>query len=141
MQPFTLLIKPSGSDCNIDCRYCFYKGRDAAFGQGRQRMSDAVLEKMIREYMQVGLPVAGFAWQGGEPTLMGVDFFRRAVELQKRYGTPGQQVSNTMQTNATLLDETWCRFLHENKFLLGISIDGPREFHDAYRVDLSLIHI
>jgi len=135
MQPFTLLIKPSGSDCNIDCRYCFYKGRDAAFGQGRQRMSDAVLEKMIREYMQVGLPVAGFAWQGGEPTLMGVDFFRRAVELQKRYGTPGQQVSNTMQTNATLLDETWCRFLHENKFLLGISIDGPREFHDAYRVD------
>ncbi len=135
MQPFTLLIKPSGSDCNIDCRYCFYKGRDPEVGQGRQRMNDAVLEKMIGDYMQLGLPVAGFAWQGGEPTLMGVDFFRRAIELQKRCGTPGQQVSNTMQTNATLLDEPWCRFFHENKFLLGISIDGPKEFHDVYRVD------
>ncbi len=135
MQPFTLLIKPSGSDCNIDCRYCFYKGRDAQFGQGRQRMSDAVLEKMVEEYMALGFPLAGFAWQGGEPTLMGVDFFRRAVALQKRYGKAGSQVSNTMQTNATLLDDSWCRFLRENKFLLGISIDGPREFHDAYRVD------
>ncbi|MBN2128584.1 MAG: anaerobic sulfatase maturase [Sedimentisphaerales bacterium] len=137
MQPFTLLIKPSGSACNIDCRYCFYKGRDARFGRGAQRMSDAVLEKMVRDYMELGLPVAGFAWQGGEPTLMGVDFFRRAVELQKRYGTPGQQVSNTMQTNGTLLDERWCRFLRENKFLLGISIDGPKEFHDVYRVNHS----
>ncbi len=135
MQPFTLLIKPSGSDCNIDCRYCFYKGRDAQFGQGRQRMSDAVLEKMVEEYMTLGFPLAGFAWQGGEPTLMGVDFFRKAVELQKRYGQAGSQVSNTMQTNATLLNEQWCRFLRENKFLLGISIDGPKEFHDAYRLD------
>ncbi|OHB68827.1 MAG: anaerobic sulfatase maturase [Planctomycetes bacterium RBG_13_62_9] len=135
MQPFTLLIKPSGSDCNIDCRYCFYKGRAVEFGQGRQRMSDAVLEKMVRDYLGLGLSVSGFAWQGGEPTLMGVDFFRTAVELQKRHGKAGQQISNTMQTNATLLEDDWCRFLHENKFLLGISIDGPREFHDAYRVD------
>jgi len=137
MQPFTLLIKPSGSDCNIDCRYCFYKGRDARFGRGAQRMSGAVLEKMVRDYMELGFAVAGFAWQGGEPTLMGVDFFQRAVEFQKRYGKSGQQVSNTMQTNATLLDERWCRFLRENKFLLGISIDGPKEFHDVYRVDHS----
>lgn len=98
-------------------------------------MSDAVLEKMVQEYMTLGFPLAGFAWQGGEPTLMGVDFFRKAVELQKRYGKAGSQVSNTMQTNATLLDEPWCRFLRENKFLLGISIDGPKEFHDAYRLD------
>ena len=137
MQPFTLLIKPSGSDCNIDCRYCFYKGRDARFGRGAQRMSDAVLEKMVRDYMELAFPVAGFAWQGGEPTLMGVEFFQRAVELQKRYGTSGQQVSNTMQTNGTLLDERWGRFLRENKFLLGVSIDGPKEFHDVYRVDHS----
>ncbi len=135
MQPFTLLIKPSGSDCNIDCRYCFYKGRPAEFGRGRQRMSDAVLERMVSDYLGLGFPVSGFAWQGGEPTMMGVDFFRRAVELQKRCGRAGQQVSNTMQTNATLLDESWCRFLRESRFLLGISIDGPREFHDAYRVD------
>jgi len=135
MQPFTLLIKPSGSDCNIDCRYCFYKDRSPQYGRGKQRMSDEVLAKLVKDYMQLGFPVAGFAWQGGEPTLMGVDFFKRAVELQKEYGTPGQQVSNTLQTNAVLLDEKWCRFFHDNKFLLGISIDGPKEFHDRYRVD------
>ena len=102
---------------------------------GRQRMSDAVLEKLVKDYMQLRFPVAGFAWQGGEPTLMGVDFFARAVELQKRYGKPGQQISNTLQTNGVLLDGDWCRFFHDNKFLLGISIDGPREFHDSYRLD------
>jgi len=137
MQPFTLLIKPSGSDCNIDCAYCFYKDRAPQFGKGRQRMSDEVLEKLIKDYMQLGFSVVGFAWQGGEPTLMGVDFFNRAVELQKKYGSNGQEVSNTLQTNGVLLDDNWCRFLHENKFLLGISIDGPKEFHDKYRVDHS----
>lgn len=137
MEPFTLLIKPSGSNCNIDCRYCFYKGRSPAFGRGRQRMGDATLEKLVEEYMRSGLPVLGFAWQGGEPTLMGVEFFQRAVELQKRYGTSGQQVSNTFQTNGVLLDETWCRFFRENHFLLGMSIDGPARYHDRYRVDRS----
>ena len=137
MQPFTLLIKPSGSDCNIDCRYCFYKDRASEFGSGKQRMSDEVLAKLAKDYMQLGFPVVGFAWQGGEPTLMGADFFRRAVELQKKYGSNGQEVSNTLQTNGVLLDDNWCRFLHENKFLLGISIDGPKEFHDQYRVDHS----
>jgi len=131
------LIKPSGSDCNIDCTYCFYKDRPAEFGRGKQRMSEEVLEKLVADYMQLWFDVMGFAWQGGEPTLMGVDFFKRAVELQRRYGRTGQQVSNKMQTNALLLDEKWCRFLHENKFLLGISIDGPKEFHDRYRLDHS----
>jgi len=137
MQPFTLLIKPSGSDCNIDCRYCFYKDRPAQFGQGKQRMSEEVLDRLVKDYMRLGFDVVGFAWQGGEPTLMGVDFFRSAVELQKKYGRAGQEVSNTLQTNGVLLDENWCRFFHENKFLLGISIDGPKEFHDSYRVDRS----
>jgi len=137
MQPFTLLIKPSGSDCNIDCAYCFYKDRASEFGRGKQRMSDEVLAKLVKDYMQLGFGVVGFAWQGGEPTLMGVDFFRRVVELQKKYGSNGQEVSNTLQTNGVLLDDNWCRFLHENKFLLGISIDGPKEFHDQYRVDHS----
>ncbi len=137
MRPFTFLIKPSGSDCNIDCKYCFYKDRAPEFGRGKQRMSDEVLEKLVKDYMQLGFPVSGFAWQGGEPTLMGVDFFRRAVELQKKYGRAGQEVSNTLQTNGVLLDDKWCRFFHDNKFLLGISIDGPSEFHDYYRVDHS----
>lgn len=137
MKPFTLLIKPSGSDCNIDCRYCFYKDRPSEFGHGKQRMSEQALEKLVRDYMRLGFPVSGFAWQGGEPTLMGVDFFRKAVELQKKYGSPGQQVSNTLQTNGGLLDDNWCQFFHDNKFLLGISIDGPKEFHDLYRIDHS----
>jgi uncharacterized protein len=100
-------------------------------------MNGQVLDRLVRDYMRLGFPVSGFAWQGGEPTLMGVDFFERAVELQKKYGSPGQQVSNTLQTNGVLLDDNWCRFFRDNKFLLGISIDGPKEFHDRYRIDHS----
>jgi len=137
MRSFTLLIKPSGSDCNIDCRYCFYKDRATEFGWGKQRMSEQVLGKLVKDYMQLGFGVVGFAWQGGEPTLMGVDFFRRAVDLQKKYGSSGQQVSNTLQTNGVLLDDDWCRFFYDNQFLVGISIDGPKEFHDKYRLDHS----
>jgi len=137
MQPFTLLIKPSGSDCNLDCRYCFYKDRAPELGRGRQRMSDEVLEKLIKDYIELRFPFSCFSWQGGEPTLMGLGFYKKAVELQKKYGRPGQLVSNALQTNAILLDEKWYRFLHDNKFLLGISIDGPKEFHDYYRLDHS----
>ncbi|MHC4620149.1 MAG: anaerobic sulfatase maturase [Planctomycetota bacterium] len=137
MQPFTLLIKPSGSDCNLDCKYCFYKCRAPEIGRGRQRMSDEVLEKLVSDYMKLGFPEAGFAWQGGEPTLMGLDFYKKAVELQKEYGATGQTVSNALQTNAILLDDDWCDFLRANKFLVGVSIDGPKEFHDYYRVDHS----
>ncbi len=137
MQPFTLLIKPSGSDCNIDCTYCFYKNRAPEIGQGRQRMSDEVLEKLIKDYFKLDLPVFGFAWQGGEPTVMGLDFFEKAVALQRKYGPARCQISNTMQTNAVLLDDKWCRFFRDNKFLLGVSIDGPKEYHDHYRVDHS----
>jgi len=137
MQPFTLLIKPSGSDCNVDCTYCFYKCRAPQVGTGRQRMSDEVLEKLIKDYLGLRFHLCGFAWQGGEPTLMGLDFYQRAVELQKMYGIAGQEVGNSLQTNALLLDNAdWCRFLHENKFLVGISIDGPKELHDHYRLDL-----
>ena len=137
MQPFTLLIKPTGSDCNLDCSYCFYKHRAPEIGEGRQRMSDEVLEKLVRDYMELRFPMASFAWQGGEPMLMGLDFYRKAVELQKKYGSPGQQVSNALQTNAILLNDDWCRFLHDYKFLVGISIDGPKELHDYYRKDFS----
>ena len=131
------MIKPSGSDCNIDCTYCFYKDRAGEFGRGRQRMSEGVLEKLVEDYLRLGFGVGGFAWQGGEPTLMGVDFFEKAVGLQKRFARPGSEISNTMQTNGVLIDEKWCRFLHDNKFLIGVSIDGPEEFHDHYRLDRS----
>ena len=137
MQPFTLLIKPSGSDCNLDCKYCFYKNRAPELGRGRQRMSNEVLEKLVRDYMKLRFPVASFSWQGGEPTLMGLDFYERAVRLQGKYSSGSRQVSNALQTNAILLDEKWCRFLHDNKFLVGVSIDGPKEFHDYYRLDHS----
>lgn len=137
MQPFTLLIKPSGSDCNVDCTYCFYKCRPAEVGSGRQRMSDEVLERLVKDYMGLRFQLSGFAWQGGEPTLMGLDFYKRAVELQKRYGVAGQEVGNSLQTNALLLDNAdWGRFLRENRFLVGISIDGPKDLHDYYRLDL-----
>jgi uncharacterized protein len=100
-------------------------------------MSEEVLERLVRDYMQLRFPLAGFAWQGGEPTLMGLDFYRKAVDLQKKYGFAGQEVGNSLQTNAILLDENWCRFLHQSKFLVGVSIDGPREMHDYYRLDHS----
>jgi len=136
MQPFTLLIKPSGSDCNADCRYCFYKTRAPDIGQGRQRMSYEVLEKLVKDYMELKFPLSGFAWQGGEPTLMGLDFYKKTIELQQKYGVSGQEVGNSIQTNAILLDDEWCKFLQESKFLVGISIDGPKELHDYYRLDL-----
>jgi len=137
MQPFTLLIKPSGSDCNLDCKYCFYKRRSPEIGQGRQRMSDEVLERLVKDYMELRFPQSSFAWQGGEPALMGLDFYKKAVQFQKKYGAASQTVSNALQTNAILLDDNWCFFLNENKFLVGISIDGPKELHDFYRVDHS----
>ncbi len=137
MQPFTLLIKPSGSNCNLDCGYCFYKSRSPEVGTGRQRMSFEVLENLIKDYLQLGFPINSFAWQGGEPTLMGLDFYKKVVELQNKYGKSGQEISNSLQTNGILLNDEWCKFLHENNFLLGISIDGPKEFHDIYRLDHS----
>ena len=137
LQPFTLLVKPSGSDCNIDCQYCFYKCRAPEIGQGRQRMSDEVLERLVTDYMKLRFAMSGFAWQGGEPTLMGLDFYKKAVELQKTHGIGGQEVGNSLQTNAILLDnDDWCTFLRDSQFLVGVSIDGPKELHDHYRLDL-----
>ena len=99
-------------------------------------MADDVLESYIRQYIQAQkAPVASFAWQGGEPTMMGVDFFRRSVELAEKYRMPHQRITYTIQTNATLIDEEWAAFFHDHGFLVGVSIDGPKEIHDAYRVD------
>jgi uncharacterized protein len=133
VRPFTLLIKPAGPDCNIACRYCFYSGKTALFGKGKHRMSDEVLDKLISSYMRLKFPSSSFAWQGGEPMLMGLDFYKKVVELQQKCGTDGQVVTNALQTNGILLDEQWCKFLSEYKFLVGISLDGPKEYHDCYR--------
>ncbi len=135
MRPFTLLIKPSGSDCNIDCTYCFYKNRAPEIGRGRQRMSDSVLETLTRDYLQLGFPAGSFSWQGGEPLLMGLDFYTRALALQQQFGRPGQQISNALQTNGMLLTEAWVPFLKQHQFLVGISCDGPQFIHDHFRKD------
>jgi uncharacterized protein len=130
------MLKPRGAICNLGCEYCFYLSKETLYPEGNFRMSDEVLQTFTRQYIQAQrVPEATFAWQGGEPMLMGVDFFRRAVELQHRYRRPGMRVSNAMQTNGTLLDDEWCRFFRAHEFLIGLSLDGPREVHDVYRHD------
>ena len=133
---FHVMTKPIGPICNLDCKYCFYLEKEKLYpGERTWKMSDEVLETYVRQYIEhQEAPQISFAWQGGEPTLLGVDFFRRAVELQKKYAN-GRTIHNAIQTNGTLLDEAWCEFLLANDFLVGLSIDGPRELHDAYRVD------
>ena len=133
---FHLLTKPVGPICNLDCKYCFYLEKEKLYpGENQWRMSDAVLEEYIRQYIQSQcVPEINFAWQGGEPTLLGVDFFRKAVALQKKHSA-GKTILNAIQTNGTLLDDEWCEFLAANHFLVGLSIDGPAELHDKYRVD------
>ncbi len=130
------MTKPMGSKCNLDCTYCFYLEKEHLYpGAGNFRMKPEVLEAYVRDYIaaQPG-PVVSFAWQGGEPTLAGVDFFRRAVALQRQYGQ-GRTIENALQTNGTLLDDEWGEYLAREKFLVGLSIDGPAPLHDAYRVD------
>jgi uncharacterized protein len=132
---FHLLAKPSGSTCNIDCRYCFFLSKEALYPDDRHRMSDATLEAYIRQLLESHrLPEITVAWQGGEPTLMGLDFFRKAVALVAKHRRPGQQIQQTFQTNGIALDDEWCAFLKANDFLVGLSVDGPREIHDTNRV-------
>ena len=135
-RPFHVIVKPIGPLCNLDCKYCFYLEKQKLYPSTRTwAMSEAVLESFIRHYLESqDVPAIGFAWQGGEPTLLGVDFFRRVVELQQKYAG-GKQVENALQTNGILLDHAWCDFLAENRFLVGLSIDGPRAIHNRYRVD------
>jgi len=134
---FHIMAKPHGAICNLNCTYCYYLEKENLYSQGGQdfRMSDSVLESYIRQFIQAQKgPQVSFAWQGGEPTLLGIPFFERVLELQKKYAA-GKSIENAFQTNGTLLDDKWGEFLARNKFLVGISIDGPEELHDAYRVD------
>ena len=133
---FHLLAKPSGSTCNIDCAYCFFLSKEALYPNEKHRMSDETHEAYIAQLLQAHrTPTVTVAWQGGEPTLMKVEFFRRSVELVERYKQPGQTVQHTFQTNGILLDDEWCAFFKEHNFLVGLSVDGPRELHDTYRRD------
>lgn len=133
---FHVMAKPAGSACNLACSYCFYLSKQTLpGGPGAGHMDDESLEFLVRQYIDgVTADEVVFSWQGGEPTLCGLDFFRRAVALQEKYAKPGQRIENDLQTNGTLLDEDWARFLKEHRFLVGLSIDGPRELHDTYRV-------
>jgi uncharacterized protein len=137
MKPFHIMAKPHGAICNLNCTYCYYLEKENLYASsGREfRMADDVLETYIRQYIQSQPDNhVSFAWQGGEPTLLGIPFFERVVALQKQYAN-GKTVDNAFQTNGTLLDDAWGEFLARNKFLIGLSIDGPEDVHDAYRVD------
>ncbi|MSU46469.1 MAG: anaerobic sulfatase maturase [Lacunisphaera sp.] len=134
--PLHVLAKPIGPLCNLDCDYCFYLKKQPLFPAGHNfRMSDETLEIFIRRYIEShDGPEVAFAWQGGEPTLCGAPFFAKAVALQQRYAN-GRRISNALQTNGTLLDDEWGAFLHEHRFLVGLSVDGPRHLHDRHRQD------
>jgi uncharacterized protein len=133
---FHIMAKPTGAACNLNCDYCFFLKKKELYPGSNFRMSDEVHEAYIRQLLEAHrVPQVTIAWQGGEPTLMGLDFFQRSIELQKKYQKPGTQIENTFQTNGVLLNDDWCRFFHENNFLIGLSIDGPKELHDFYRKD------
>jgi uncharacterized protein len=136
---FHLLAKPVGPVCNLACKYCFYLEKERLFPPKPMilewAMPDNILEAYIRQYIESqSTPVVSFAWQGGEPTMLGVKYFRKVVALQQKYAN-GKHIENALQTNGVLLDDPWCQFLGENRFLVGLSIDGPRRFHDRYRLD------
>ena len=131
-----MLAKPTGAICNLGCSYCFFLDKEELYEGSRFHMSDEVLDRYIKQLIDAhSSPVVTVAWQGGEPTLMGVDFYRRAIEVQERYRKPGTSFENTIQTNGTLLTDEWCEFLKENEYLVGISIDGPQPLHDINRVN------
>jgi uncharacterized protein len=136
MPAFHVMTKPIGARCNLNCEYCFYLSKQALYAGERSRMSDEVLESYLCQLITAHrTPEVTVAWQGGEPTLMGLDFFRRAVAIEERYRKPGMVIQNTLQTNGTVLDDEWCAFFRAHRFLIGVSLDGPPEMHDAFRLD------
>lgn len=136
VKAFHLMAKPVGPACNLKCEYCFYLEKQALYkATKRYRMSKQVLEQYIKKYITgQDAPEISFVWQGGEPLLAGIDFYKDVTRIQNKYAE-GKKVTNSIQTNGTLLDQNWCIFLDENNFLVGLSIDGPEEIHDRYRVD------
>jgi uncharacterized protein len=136
IRSFHLLAKPTGATCNLDCAYCFFLSKELLYPGSRFRMAQEMLEAYLGQLFAAhGTGDVVVAWQGGEPTLMGLPFFEHAVAFAERVRRAGQNVVWTLQTNGTLLDDAWCRFLAEHRFLVGISVDGPQAMHDTYRVD------
>ena len=130
------MAKPTGSACNMNCDYCFFLHKERLYPGSSFRMTDEVLELYISQYIEAQqVPEVTITWQGGEPTMMGLDVFRRSVDCARKFAPSGMRVEHTIQTNGMLLDEEWCEFLRENDFLVGLSMDGPRELHDRYRHD------
>ncbi len=133
---FHIMTKPRGAICNLDCEYCYFLSKERLYPDSKFRMSETLLEEYTRQYIESQrVPEITFAWQGGEPTLMGLDFYKQAVAYQQKYKKPGMRISNSLQTNGVTLDDDWCRFFAENDFLIGLSLDGPQQIHDTYRVD------
>ena len=134
-----VMVKPTGAHCNLDCTYCYYLSKEELLGRPENWcISDELLEEFIRQYFAShNNKEVIFSWQGGEPTLLGIDFFRKVVALEKKYCPAHVRCENDLQTNGTLLDDAWCQFLHDENFLVGLSIDGPQKLHDAYRTDSS----
>ncbi len=133
---FHIMAKPRGAICNLDCQYCYFLKKTDLYPDSPFRMTDEILEAYTRQYIQAQrVPEITFAWQGGEPTLMGLDFFNRALYYQEKYRKPGMRIFNAIQTNGTILDDDWCRLFKNHNFLVGLSLDGPGNLHDIYRVD------
>ena len=132
--PHTYLVKPVSADCNLACAYCFYAPKSSLYPEPSPRMSDETLENLIEEALMTGAPHISFVWQGGEPTLAGLEFYKKAVQLQEVYRYPNQVVQNSIQTNGVLIDEDWARFFKEQDWLVGVSLDGSEKDHDTYRV-------
>src|SRR5690606_34957855 len=133
---FHLMTKPRGAICNLDCQYCYFLSKERLYPDSSFRMSENMLEEYTRQYIEAQqVPEVTFAWQGGEPTLMGLEFFEMAVRYQQKHKKPGMRILNSFQTNGVLLDDAWCTFFKANDFLIGLSVDWPRHLHDAYRVD------
>lgn len=135
-RPFHLMIKPTGAECNLSCEYCYYLEKSSLYPGKKTRMDDATLERITAAFLLTHPgPEVSFGWQGGEPLLMGMDFFKRALELQEKYIRPGLKIVNALQTNGVLINDAWARFFAEHQFLIGLSIDGPADLHDHYRRD------
>lgn len=133
---FHLMTKPRGAICNLDCKYCYFLSKERLYPDSKFRMSENLLEEYTRQYIEAqSAPEITFAWQGGEPTLMGLDFYTLAISYQQKYRKPNTRILNTLQTNAVSLDDAWCAFFKTNNFLIGVSLDGYAEVHDFYRVD------
>ena len=133
-RPMYIMAKPAGAQCNLNCRYCYYKGKQQMYGDGRAMvMTDDVLEAFVKGYIESQtMPAVLFTWHGGEPMLRPLQFYEKAVVLQKKYAE-GRIIDNCIQTNGMLITDEWCRFLSDNGWLVGVSIDGPQEYHDKYR--------